>query len=140
MSQLNQDPGEDSATDSGRGMAAMEEGYVDTVGDKEVEKWDEEVAASAIPETGITDITWDPEDPYLEFYDESSGAHQTPVAALTPVLMPTEETLCPVPPSLKEPQRDIPAPEPVVIDDSIPDYSDVPLVGFSRPELYQVIL
>ena len=61
------------------------------------------------------------------------------MAASTPVSMPTEETLFPVPPSLKEPQREIPAPEPVKINDLIPDYSDIPLVGFSRLELHQVI-
>ena len=35
----------------------MEEGDANTAGDKEVEEQDEEAAASAIPETGVTDIT-----------------------------------------------------------------------------------
>ena len=57
MNQLNQDPREDSVANSGWGMAVMEEGDVDTVGDKEVEEWDEGATASAIPETGAADIT-----------------------------------------------------------------------------------
>ena len=112
---------------------------MDMVGDEEVEEWDEEAIASATPEIGVTDIAWDPEDLYLESNDESSGTHQTPVAALTPVSMPTKETLCPALPSLKEPQRKIPAPEPVVIDDLVSDCSDISVVGFSRPELHQIV-
>ena len=38
VTQLNQDPWENSVTNSGQGMAAMEEGDADTVGDKEVEE------------------------------------------------------------------------------------------------------
>ena len=52
-------------------MAAMEGGNADVVGDEEVEEQDEGATASAISETGVTDITWYLEDPYLEFNDES---------------------------------------------------------------------
>ena len=62
------------------------------------------------------------------------------MAASTPVSMPTEKTLCPVSPSIEGPQREIPTPGPAMIDNSILDYSDVPLVGFCRLELHQVIL
>ena len=78
MNQLNQDPREDSVTDSGWGTAAVKEGDVDTVGDKEVEEKDEGATAGAVPKTGIADTTWDPEDPYLEFNDENSSTPQTP--------------------------------------------------------------
>ena len=64
MTQLNQDPREDSVTNSGRGTAAME-GDVDMAGDKEVEEQDGEATANVIPETGITDVAWDPKDPTL---------------------------------------------------------------------------
>ena len=66
VTQLNQDPREDSVTDSGLGMAVMEEGDADEVGDEEVESGDGEAAANVIPDTGVTDLTWDPEDPYLQ--------------------------------------------------------------------------
>ena len=91
VTQLNQDPGEDSVADLGPGTAAMEEGDADTVGDKEVEGGDGEATANVIPDMGITDLTWDPQDLYLEIDDESSGAHQIPMAALTPISMPTKE-------------------------------------------------
>ena len=65
--QLTQDPREDSVANSGQGMAAMEEGDADTVGDEEVEEWDKGATAGAVPETRVADITWDLEDPYLEF-------------------------------------------------------------------------
>ena len=95
-----------------------------------MEEWDEGATAGAVSETRVTDITWDPEDPYLEFNDENPSMSQTPVAALTPVLIPTEGTLTgPEQPSLKEPQ--VENPEPVSISELIPYYSDVPLVGFS---------
>ena len=108
-------------------------------GDKEVEDQDGEATANVIPEMSITDLTWDLKDPYIEIDYKSSGVPQVPMAASMPVSMLTEETLYPVSLSLEEPQREIPAAEPVMIDDLIPDYLDVPLVGFSRPELHQVI-
>ena len=104
MNLLNQDPREDSVTDSGWGMAAMEEGDTDTVGDKEVEEWDEGATASAVPKTSVVDITWDLEDHYLEFNNENSSLHQTPVAASMAISIPTEGTLVgPEQPSLEEP-------------------------------------
>ena len=104
-----------------------------------MEEWDEGATAGAVSETRVTDITWDPEDPYLEFNDENSSTLQTPVAASTPVSIPTEETLTGLEQlSLEESQ--VENPELVLISELISDYSDVPLVGFSRPELHQVIL
>ena len=117
----------------------MEEGDTDTMGDEEVEEWEEGATARADPETKVTDITWDPEDPYLEFTDENSSTIQTPVAALMTLSMPTEGILTgPEELSLEGPQAE--NPEPVSKSELIPDYSDAPLVGFSQPELHQVIL
>ena len=45
-------------------------------------------------------------------------------------------------PPTKKPQVESPPtddPKPVSITELIPDYSDIPLVGFSLPELYQVV-
>ena len=63
------------------------------------------------------------------------------VAASTLLSIPTEETvlLPPAPPSIEKPCREIPAIEPESIDDSTPDYSDVPLVGFTRLDLTRVL-
>ena len=124
---------------SGQGTAAMEEGDTDTMGDDGVEEWDGGAMAGAVPETRVADITCDLGDPCLEFTDENSSTIWTPVAASMPVLIPTEGMLTgPEHQSLKEPQ--VENPELVSISEFIPDYSDVPLVGFSRPELHQVIL
>ena len=55
------------------------------------------------------------------------------------MLMPTEGTMTGLEqPSLEEPQ--VENPELVLISELVPDYSDVPLVGFSQPKLHQVIL
>ena len=137
VNQLNQDPREDSVANSGWGTASMEEGDADTMGDEEVEEW-EGATAGAVPETGAADIPWDPEDPYFKFTDENSSIIQTPVTALTSVSIPTEGTLTgPEELSLEGPQAE--NPELVSISELIPDYSDAPLVGFSLPELHQVI-
>ena len=79
-------------------------------------------------------------DPYFKIDDESSGVHRTPVAASIPLLTPTEETvlLPPASPGNKKLCREILAVELESIDASTPDYSDVPLVGFTRPDLSQV--
>ena len=42
---------------------AMEEGDADTMDDEEVEEWEEGGTAGEALETGVTDITWDLEDP-----------------------------------------------------------------------------
>ena len=66
--------------------------------------------------------------------------HRALVAALTPLLTPTEETvlLPPASPGNEKLCREIPAVEHESIDATTPDYSDVPLVGFTRPDLSQV--
>ena len=66
--------------------------------------------------------------------------HRTPVAASTPLSTPTEETVLspPASPGNKKLCREIPAVEPESIDTSTPDYSDVPLVGFTRLDLSRV--
>ena len=76
-------------------------------------------------------------DPYFEIDDESLVVHRTPVAASTPLSAPTEETvlLQPSSPGNEKLHREIPTVEPDLIDASTPDYTDVPLAGFTRPDL-----
>ena len=57
--------------DSGQGTVAMEEGEADATCDEEVEGQDEGAMARAVPKIETTDITWDPEDPYLKFTNEN---------------------------------------------------------------------
>ena len=71
----------------------MEESEADAVGDEEVQGQDEGTMARAAPEVGVANITWDPEDPFLEFTDKNSSTAQTLVAAWTPVLMLAKETM-----------------------------------------------
>ena len=63
--------------------------------------------------------------------------NRTSVAASTPFLTPTEETVLSPPASQGNEKlcKEIPAVELESIDASTPDYSDVPLVGFTRPDL-----
>ena len=148
VNQLNQDLRADSIADSGHGMAVMEGSEVDVAGDEEVEGRDKGVTAEAAVETGVANLGWDPWDPLFEFNDKNSSITQTPIAALTPVLMPAENDM----PDLKgsdpeEPPSERPQVESLLVDNPkatsmrelIPDYSDIPLVGFSQPELYQVV-
>ena len=139
VNQLNQDPWADLIADSGHGTAVMEESGADVVGDEEVKGRDERVTVGA--EAG--DLVWDPWDPLFEFNDKNSGITHTPVAALTPVSMPSTDEM----PDLKEldsegppvegPSEGLPANDLTVtsIRELGPDYSDIPLVGFSQPEL-----
>ena len=100
VTQLNQDPGDGSTTDLGLGTVAMEEedAEADTAGDKEVKGRDGEAAVDvALNADILDDLTWYDNDHYLEIDDESLGMHQTPVAALTPLLIPTQDTVLPPP-------------------------------------------
>ena len=83
------------------------------------------------------DLVWNDNDPYLKIDDESLGVHRTPVAALPPMSAPTEETvlLQPSSPGNEKLCRGIPTVEPELIDALTPDYTDVPLVGFTRLDL-----
>ena len=88
--QLNQDPGDGSTADS-IGMEE-EDTKADTAGD-EVKGGDGEAAIDVTLSADATDdLAWNDSDPYLKIDDESIGVHRTPVAALTPLLIPTEET------------------------------------------------
>ena len=140
INQLNQDPREDSIPDSGLDTAVMEEVDADMAGDEEIESRGAGAVADVASDMTIADLTWDPKDLYFALDYESSGAPQVPMAASTPVLMPTKEALCPASPNIEGPQREILAPEPAAIGDLVKDYSDIPPVGFSWPELHQVIL
>ena len=128
--------------DSGLGTIAMEEkdAKADTARHEEVEGGDGEAAIDVPLDANATDdLVWNDNDPYFEI-DESSGVYRTPIAALTPLSTPAEETvlLPPASPGSKKLCREMPAVEPESIDASTPDYSDVPLVGFTRPDLSRV--
>ena len=93
---MNQDPGDGSTADSGLGTIAMEEedAEADSTGDEEVEGGDREAAIDVDLNANATDnLVWNDNDSYFEIDDESSGVHRTLVAALTPLLTPTEETV-----------------------------------------------
>ena len=140
VTQLNQDPGDGSTVDSGLGTVTMEEedAEADTTGDEEVKGGDGEAAIDVTLDANATDdLVWNDNDPYFKIDDESLGVHRTPVAASTPLSTPTEETvlLPPVSPDNEKLCREIPAVEPESIDALMPDYSDIPLVGFTRLDL-----
>ena len=139
---MNQDPGDGSTVDSGLGTVTMEEegAKANTAGDVKVKGGDREAAIDVTLDVNATDdLVWNANDPYFKI-DESLAVHRTPIAASTPLSTPTEETvlLPPASPGNKKLCREIPAVEPESIDALTPDYSDVPLVGFTRPDLSQV--
>ena len=143
VTQLNQDPGDGSTVDSALGTITQEEEDVeaDTAGDEEVEGGDGEAAIDVTLDANATDdLVWNDNDPYFEIEDESLGVHRTPVVASTPLSVPTEETVLSQPssPGSEKLCREIPTVEPESIDTSTPDYTDVPLVGFTRPDLSRV--
>ena len=118
-----------------------EDAEADTAKDEEVKGGDGETAIDVIFDANATDdLVWNDNDPYFEIDYVSLGVHRISIAALTPLPTPTEETVLspPASPGNKKLCREIPAVEPESIDASTPDYSDVPLVGFTRPDLSQV--
>ena len=87
----------------------------DTAGDEEVEGGDREAAIDvALNANATDDLVWNDNDPYFEIDDESLGVHRTPVAASTPLLAPTEETVLSQPssPGNEKLCREIPTVEP----------------------------
>ena len=142
VTQLSQDPGDGSTADSGLGTITMEEdAEADTAGDEEVEGGNGEAAIDVALDANATDnLVWNDNDPYFEIDDESLEVHRTPIAASTPLLTPTEETvlLLPSSPGNKKLCREIPAVEPESTDALTPDYTNVPLIGFTRLDLSQV--
>ena len=95
VTQLNQDPRDGSTVDSGLGTITIEEEDVkaDTARDEEVKGGDGEAVIDVTLNANATDnLVWNENDPYFEIDDESSGVHRIPVAALTPLSAPTEET------------------------------------------------
>ena len=129
--------------DSGLGTIAMEEedAKADTAGDEEVEGGDGKAAIDVTIDANATDdLVWNDNDPYFKIGDASSGVHRTLVAASTPMLTPTEETVLspPATPGNEKLCREIPTVELELIDALKPDYSDVPLVGFTRLDLSRV--
>ena len=118
-----------------------EDAEADTARDEEVEGGDGEAAIDVTLDANATDdLVWNDNDPHFKIGDESLGVHKTPITASTPLLTPTEETVLSPPssPGNEKLCREIPAVEPESIDASTPDYTDVPLVGFTRPNISQV--
>ena len=116
IAQLYQDPGDGSTMGSGLGTITMEEedAEADTAGDEEVKCGDGEATIDVtLDANAIDDLAWNDNDPYFKIGDECSGVHKTPVAALTPLLIPTEETvlLPPTSPGNEKLCREIPAVE-----------------------------
>ena len=89
----------------------MEESVADVAGDEEVEVREEGLTTGAAVGVEAGDLVWDPQDPLFEFNDENSGVTQTPVAALTTVVMlvedemPNLEEVSPEEPLLGDPPR-----------------------------------
>ena len=75
ITQLNQDPGDGSTTDSGLGTVTMEEcAEADTASDKEVKGRGGEAAIDVTLNANVTDdLEWNDTDPYLEIDDENLG-------------------------------------------------------------------
>ena len=117
----------------------MEGGRTDITGDEEVETRHEGPTAGAATDPGVSNLVWDPQDPLFEFNDENSGVTQTPVAASTPVVaqiedeMPELEDASPEePPQVGLPRSPGTSTSLVMLPKGfIPDYSDMPLSGFS---------
>ena len=112
VTQLNQDPGDGSAVDSGLGTITMEEedAKANMARDEEVKGSDGEATVDVAVDANATDdLIWNDNDPYFEIDDESSGVHRTPVATSTPMSAPTGETVLSPPSSTgnKKLQREI---------------------------------
>ena len=71
----------------------MEEGRTDTVGDEGVQARNEGFTMGAATDTEASDLVWDPQDLLFEFNDENSDVTQTPVAALTPLAVLTQDEM-----------------------------------------------
>ena len=96
-----------------------EDAKADTARDEEVKGGDWEAAIDvALNANATDDLVWNDNDPYFKIDDESLGMHRTPIAASTPLLTPTEETvlLPPSSPGNEKLCREIPAVEPESID------------------------
>ena len=92
-----------------------EDAKADTARDEEVEGGDGEAAIDVTLDANDTDdLVWNNNDPYFEIDDESLGVHRTPIAASTPLLTLTEETVLSPPssPGNEKLCREIPAVEP----------------------------
>ena len=96
-------------------------------------------ATWAATSPGAGDLDWDPRDVLFKFNNENSGTTQTPVAASTPIAaqiedeMPELEDVSPEePPQMGLPESPGTSASPVTLPKGfMPDYSDVPLSGFS---------
>ena len=139
VDQLNQDPHVDLVVDSGQGTISIKGGRTDITGDEEVETRDEGPTTWAVTGPRAGDLDWEPWDPLIEFNDENSGITQIPVAASTPVAAETEGEM----PELEDASLEEPLqmgfPQSSGTSTSLvtlpkgfmPNYSDVPLSGFS---------
>ena len=137
---MNQDPGDGSTVNSGLGTITNEEedAEADTARDEEAKGGDWEAAIDVTLDANATDdLVWNDNDPYFRIDDENLRVYRTPVAASTPLLTSTEVTVLSgsASPGNEKLCREILAGEPESIDDSTPDYTDVPLVRFTGLDL-----
>ena len=141
VSQLNQDPRAESIADSGIGTTAMEEDVeLNAVREESVK--DETSCAILDHSSGPDDLMWNIEIPYLKITDNSTTICKTPVALLTPAAAPAVDGVLsrPESPGNKKQCWETMA-ERLLKSTEIrePDYKDAPLVGYTRPDLFQVI-
>ena len=92
--------------------------------------------------SGPDDLMWNEEIPYLEITDDSTTVCKTPVASLTPAATPAVNAMLSPPesPGNKKQCWETMA-ERLLKSTEIgePDYKYAPLVGYTRPDLSQVI-
>ena len=141
VSQLNQDPRAESITYSGIGTSAMEEDVTSNAVREESVK-DETSCSILDHSSGPDDLKWNNETPYLEFMDDSTAVCKTPDVSLTPAATPALDVMLSPPesPGNKKQCWETMA-ERLLKSTEIrePDYKDAPLVGYTRPDLSQVI-
>ena len=137
VSQLNQDPRAKSFADSGIGTTAMEEDVTsNAIREESVE--DETSCAILNHSSGLDDLTWNEEIPYLKFTDDSTTVCNTPVASSTPAATPSVDAMLSPSESLgNKKQCQETMAERLLRSTEIgePDYKNAPLVEYTRPDL-----
>ena len=141
VSKLNQDPRAESIADSGIGTTAMEvDVKLNAVREESVK--DETSCAVLDHSSGPDDLMWNVEIPYLEITDDSTTVCKTPVASSTPAATAAVDAMLSPPesPGNKKQCWETMA-ERLLKSTEIgePDYKDALLVGYTRPNLSQVI-
>ena len=144
VSQLNHDPRAELTADSGHGTIAMEEDIELNAVKEELIK--DDTSCAALNNSSRPDyLTWNADIPYFEFTDDSAMACKTPIAASMPVVAPAGDAVLSSPesPLNTKPcvcesmaERPLQSASMVIME---PDYKDIPLIGYKRPDLSEVI-